>query len=190
MARHVRLASLLVLGAFALHQLRYLLAFGGESAHELADQGHDYLLSALPLLWALGLAALLATALRARLGARLRERPTLHRVATYAATLLAIYCGQELLEGALAAGHPAGPAALLAAGGWVALPLALAFGLGVALVVRFLERVEVVLSEHRSPGRAARAPRVRGRGLPAHRANPLLAPLAFGLARRPPPTPV
>jgi hypothetical protein len=188
-ARHIRLASVLALGAFALHQLRYLLAYGGESGHELARQGHDYLASALPVLGVLALAALLATALRARLGPRLTGTRTANRVLSYAAALLAVYSGQELLEGAVTAGHPGGVAALTADGGWIALPLALVFGLVVAIAVRFLERVEVALAPYRDRRAAPRAPRVRGNPRPVRRRNPLLAPLAFGLARRPPPTP-
>src|SRR6266511_2115164 len=113
-AQRLRLASLLALGSFDLHQLRYLLAYGGDSGQTLAEQGHDYLASALPVLAALALAALLATALRARLGAGLSRRSLSRRILLCATALLAIYAGQELLEGTLSAGHPAGAAAVLA----------------------------------------------------------------------------
>ncbi len=185
-AQRLRLASLLALGSFGLHQLRYLLAYGGDSGQTLAEQGHDYLASALPVLAALALAALLATALRARLGAGLSRRSLSRRILLCATALLAIYAGQELLEGTLSAGHPAGAAAVLSGGGWLALPLALALGCFVALAVQVLERIEVSLSRPR-PRVTDRAPRVRGCARRERRPNPLSSPLAFGLARRPPP---
>jgi hypothetical protein len=189
-AQRLRLASLLALGAFGLHQLRYLLAYGGDSGRALAEHGHDYLASALPVVAALALAALLATALRIRLGAGLGDVSWSRRSAFCAAALLAIYAGQELLEGTLAAGHPTGPAALLSAGGWLALPLALALGTAVALAVRLLEGIEVALSRRRLRRPLRRAPRVSGGARRERRANPLSSPLAFGLSRRPPPVPV
>jgi hypothetical protein len=186
-AQRLRLASLLALGAFGVHQLRYLLAYGGDSGRALGEQGHDYLASALPVLAALGLAALLATALRVRLGPGLSQTSWSGRILFCSAALLAIYSGQELLEGVLAAGHPGGAAALVGAGGWIALPLTVAFGFLLALAMRLLEGIEVVLSRLASRPRAARPPRVRGAARGERRANPLSSPLAFGLARRPPP---
>ena len=121
-AHRIRLASILAVGAFALHQLRYLLAFGGESAAE----GHRYMADLLPPLSVLVLAAILATLLRGTEGASPAPAPLARRIAIFAGALLAIYFGQELLEGLMAAGHSANLAALLADGGWVALPLAAA----------------------------------------------------------------
>ena len=58
-----------------------------------------------------------------------RPAPAFRRTATlYGLALAAIFCAQELTEGAIATGHPAGLAAVLADGGWVFLPLALAIG--------------------------------------------------------------
>jgi hypothetical protein len=188
-AQRLRLASLLALGAFALHQLRYLLAYGGESGRALGDQGHAYLASAVPILGGLALAAVLATILRVRLGPGLSKTRWSRRVGFCAAALLAIYAGQELLEGALASGHAAGATAVLGSGGWIAVPLSFAFGGVVALVAHLLERIEVALSRRRLQRIGGRAPRDRGRARSARRANPLSSPLAFGLARRPPPVP-
>ena len=186
-AQRLRLASLLALGSFGLHQLRYLLAYGGDSRQALAEQGHDYLASALPVLAALALAALLATVLRIRLGAGFSDTPWSRRILLCAAALLTIYAGQELLEGMLAAGHPAGAAALLGGGGWLALPLALVVGSLVAVAARLLEGIEVALALRLPRRLAVRAPRVRGVAREKRGANPLSSPLAFGLARRPPP---
>jgi hypothetical protein len=63
---------------------------------------------ALPFLGALAVAALLGTVLCARLGAPLSRRSPVARALIYSLAILAVYCSQELLEGALAAGHPPG----------------------------------------------------------------------------------
>jgi hypothetical protein len=187
-AHRVRLAAILALGAFALHQLRYLIAFWGSSSGELAQQGHRYMSELLPPLAVLVLAGAIATLIRGSEGASPTRTPLARRIAVFAAALLAIYVGQECIEGILAAGHPAGPSAVLAHGGWIALPLAVAIGALSALLARFLEGVEraiAVVHARRSP--RSRAPAARGRALPARRLLLPSTPLAFGLARRPPP---
>ncbi len=50
--------------------------------------------------------------------------------------LLSLYCAQELTEGALAAGHAGGLAAVVGSGGWLALPLAIGVGGVLTLVLR------------------------------------------------------
>jgi hypothetical protein len=183
-AHRVRLAAILALGAFALHQLRYLIASGGTSAAE----GHRYMGDLLPPLSVLVLAALLATLLRGTEGASRVRAPLARRAAVFAGALLAIYLGQELLEGLMAAGHSASLIAVLADGGWVALPLAVAIGALAALLVRLLEGVERVIAVvHAERPLRSRAPAIRGRALRARGTSLLSAPLAFGLARRPPP---
>ena len=191
--QRARAFAVLALAGFALHQLRYLVAFGGDAGAALSAQGHGYLEHALPVLLGLGLLALGVTVLRSllwpdRIGA---AGPGLAR-ATLACVgvLLAAYSVQELVEGALAGGHPGGLSALFGGGGWLALPLAVALGLAAALALRALAGLE--------PGIAAR---VRRRPLRPRRARRApsppstfqipraSAPLAFGLARRPPPAP-
>ena len=182
-AHRIRLASILAVGVFALHQLRYLVAVGGSSAAE----GHRYMADLLPPLSVLVLAAVLATLLRGTEGASSARTPLARRMALFAGALLAIYVGQELLEG-LMAGHSTGLAGLLAGGGWVALPLAVAIGALAALLAHVLEGVERVIAVvHAERPLRSRAPAVRGRALPARAISLLSAPLAFGLARRPPP---
>jgi hypothetical protein len=186
-AHGVRLAALLASGAFALHQLRYLIAFGGSSG-ELAREGHAYMTELLPPLAVLVLAAALATLIRGTEGAAPARAPLPGRIAFFAAALFAIYAGQESLEGIMAAGHPGGPAALLGGDGWIALPLALAIGALTALAARALEGLERAIAvTHAMRPRRSRAPAVRGGPLPARMARLASAPLAFGLARRPPP---
>jgi hypothetical protein len=186
-AHRVRLASILALGAFALHQLRYLIAFGGSSSEELARQGHGYMADALPILAVFVISALLATLMRGRYGAGLARASLSRRISIFAFVLLAIYASQESLEGLLASGHPSGIAAVLGTGGWLAVPLALALGALAALVARALEHVESAIASRRPRHRLQRAPLVQGRPLAARAAGLLHTPLAFGLARRPPP---
>jgi hypothetical protein len=182
-AHRVRLASILAVGAFALHQVRYLIA-GSSSATE----SHRYMTDLLPALSVLVLAAILATLIRGTEGAAPSRAPLARRVAVFASALLAIYLSQELLEGLIAAGHPAGIAAVLAGGGWVALPLALAIGTLVALLARALEGVERAIAVvHADRPLRRHAPAVRGRARAARALSLLFEPLAFGLARRPPP---
>jgi|1186.fasta_scaffold59898_2 hypothetical protein len=183
-AHRVRLAAILALGAFTLHQLRYLIASVAPSAAE----GHRYMGDLLPPLSVLVLAAILATLLRGTEGASPARAPLARRVAVFAGALLAIYVSQELLEGLMAAGHSANLVGLLAHGGWVALPLALAIGALAALLAHLLEGVERVIAViHAERPLRSRAPAIRGRALAGFGISLLSAPLAFGLARRPPP---
>lgn len=137
----LRATAALAVGAFALHQTRYLAGYGESGGDALAAHGHGYLTLLVPLVALL--AAIAAThfvVAVARPGCaptsarRGRRFATVWLAATLA--LLATYGGQELLEGVLAPGHPAGVGALLAGGGWWALPLAAAVGLVVAVLLR------------------------------------------------------
>jgi hypothetical protein len=185
-AHRVRLASILAVGAFALHQLRYLIADGGSSS--AAQESHRYMSDLLAPLAVLFLAAVLATLIRGTEGASATRAPLARRIAVFAGALLAIYVGQELLEGLIALGHPAGPEALLGGGGWIAVPLAVTIGALSALLAHVLEGVERVIAViHAERPPRSRAPAVRGRALRAPGISLIFAPLAFGLARRPPP---
>lgn len=139
----LRGAALMPAAALLVHQLRYELAFGADAPRALAAQGHAYLSSLTP--WIVLLAGL---ALGASLGS-LVQRWADGRAASAApratgvrlwllasAALVAIYAGQELLEGVFAGGHAAGFAAVLGGGGWWALPAALLVGGLLALALR------------------------------------------------------
>ena len=186
-AHRARLAAILALGAFAVHQLRYLIAFGSSSSEELARQGHGYMAAWLPILGVFTISALLGTLIRGRFGARLAEASLSRRAAIFAAALLAIFVTQESLEGVLAAGHPGGVAAVLGYDGWLAIPLAAAIGFVAALLARALEQVEIAIGARRTIPVLPRAPRKAGSARPAAAVSRTLDALAFGLARRPPP---
>jgi hypothetical protein len=191
----LRGAALMPAAALLVHQLRYELAYGGDATRALGAQGHAYLSSLTP--WIVLLAAL---ALGASLGALVQRwargdaaaagAPRLAGLRVWLLAslgLLAIYAGQELLEGAFAAGHASGLAAVLGGGGWWALPAALA--VGGALTLALCAGAAVERMADRAPLRltlrvalaAARA------ALPSMPALAACAPLARAAAGRAPP---
>lgn len=135
MSARLRLTALLGVGAFGLHQLRYLLAHGEESGAALAREGHAYLGMLVPLVAILLGAAALDFGiglLRAR-----HEGPSAKaRWIAISTALLCIYVCQESFEGVLVAQHESGLAAVVGSGGWMALPLGVAIGGIVALLLR------------------------------------------------------
>jgi hypothetical protein len=186
-----RSAALLSLGALAVHQLRYAAAFGDRAGAALASEGHAYLTGAIPPLAAMAVATIAAAVLTRGLGGSAgAAAPLWRRGAAYACALLVVFASQELAEGALAAGHPAGLAGVFGEGGWLAIPLSAAIGAATAFLASLLDRAEDGLGRRvrRREARPARAPRAI-RPTAGGRRRPALAsrPLAFGLARRPPP---
>jgi hypothetical protein len=191
--RRLAPAALMPAGAFAVHQLRYWLAFGSHAGVELADQGHSYLHSVVPwivLLIAFAVGTFLVALGRALGGGGSLPRYTLSFAALWllcAACLIAIYTTQEFLEGLLATGHPGGLAGIFGYGGLWSMPAALAVALVLAAVFHSARRVLDAVA-----GRCA------GRVIPADRAPfvararlgvllPALAPLADGWSGRGPP---
>ncbi|MHB8692172.1 MAG: hypothetical protein ACYDHH_13085 [Solirubrobacteraceae bacterium] len=190
-----RLAPLALMpaGAFAVHQLRYLLAFHGHAGVELQRQGHAYLHSLVPWI-ALGIALVAGAFVRA-LGRAFGGRCSLPRYTVSfamlwlacSACLVAIYVSQELLEGLFATGHPAGLVGVLGYGGWWSIPAALAVGLVLAAAFHGASWVLREVAQRRSPQIAVR----RARVAPARRFADVLAlrlwPLADGWSGRGPP---
>src|SRR4051812_27634323 len=105
-APRFRAVMALAAAAFAVHQLRYALAYSGDGAHALAAQGHRYLDVFGPLIvGGLAVAAMqLAHALTRARGVvdRAPRWRTLWLQASVA--VLCVYAGQELVEGFLAQG--------------------------------------------------------------------------------------
>jgi hypothetical protein len=192
----IRGAALMPAAVLAVHQLRYLLAFGGDTESKLAAEGHAYLTSLAPLaavLVAIGAGVFLAGLARARREGEAGERPG-HSFAfvwiAAAAALLGIYAAQELCEGMLSSGHPGGLLGVFGEGGLWAVPLALAFGALVAGALRFAavaRRWAAALGREEAPPRAARPRRTRR---PADVFRPALPPLALLAAGRAPPAAV
>ncbi len=186
-------AALMPAGAFAVHQLRYWLAFGGRAGVELQRQGHSYLHSVVPwivLLIALGCGAFMLALGRALGGHSSLPRYTFSFTALWllcAACLVAVYTTQEFLEGLFATGHPGGLAGIFGYGGWWSIPAALGVGLVLAAAFHGARRVLHAVSERRAMRvAAARRPPVVTR---ARREVllPALSPLADGWSGRGPP---
>jgi hypothetical protein len=205
LAPSFRAAALMPAAVLAVHQLRFVLAFGGLSGEELEKEGHQYLsarAAPIALSWALVVGlffARLASARRdgvgegdARSGATNDPsswRGFLRLALLIAASLLALYSCQELLEGMLSNGHPEGFDGVFGDGGWWAVPLSLICGVAIAAALRGARAaIRWVVSRRRRPtashARQAPAPR------PHHLALPRLLPLAGAAAGRAPPVAV
>jgi hypothetical protein len=175
----LRSSALIALGAFVVHQLRYVGGGGGSA--------HGYLEALLPVLVVLAASAVVGTLAVARSSGRTTGGAT-PGWPSCSAALLVIFGVQETVEGMLSAGHPGGPADVLGHGGWVAVPLAIVIGRVVSLLLRGLGSVERRLAAAR-PAAARRAPGSLGRARAMQARAPTGEPLEFGLARRPPPQP-
>lgn len=133
----LRAAILLLVGALAVHHGRYAFATP-EHEHQLVA-AHAY------LPWLAGAAAVLVFLVVVQLAAFLQHagedpEPRLPRAGTLwpaaTASLLAVFGAQESLETFLSHGHLPELAELLGAGGWTALPLAVAAGGLIAVLLR------------------------------------------------------
>jgi hypothetical protein len=195
----LRAAALMPAAVLTVHQLRFVLAFGGSSGEELEKEGHQYL-SALAAPIAMSVAIVVGLFF-ARLASAWREgageddarhgaprdpaswRGFMRLALLIAASLLALYSCQELLEGMLSNGHPEGFDGVFGEGGWWAVPLSLLFGAVIAAALRGARAA--IRSRHRRPrtshGRPAPTPRPRRLVLPR------LVPLAGAAAGRAPP---
>jgi hypothetical protein len=184
--------ALMPAGAFAVHQLRYLLAFHGLAGVELQRQGHAYLRSLVP--WIVLLLAIVAGVFLRALGRAFGGHCSVSRYAVSfaglwlicAACLVAIYICQELLEGLFATGHPAGLAGVFGYGGWWSIPAALAVGLVIASAFHGARWVLHGVTQRR--GRRITRNRAPLAARPVREVLvPRLAPLADGWSGRGPP---
>jgi hypothetical protein len=184
-AVRLRCFALLGAGALGLHELRYVIAYGGSADDALAAQGHGYL-DAITAVVALALVAALALLV----ASLVRGRPAVARWSTrwpvVSVGLLAIYVLQELCEGALATGHPGGIEGVFGHGGLVAVPLALLLGAVIAALLRGVDAVlERFAARRRTP--LPRAPRAELPRAPlAARPRPAAALATPGAGRAPP----
>jgi hypothetical protein len=186
-----RLLLLMPLAAWSVHQLRYFITYGAGAGRELSDQGHAYLTLLMPAIG--GLAALafggfllrFVRAWQGDSGDAAPKHGTRRLWAVIATGLLAIYVGQELVEGLLATGHAPGLAGVFGQGGWWAVLAALVVGLLLALALRGAEAVESLFARGKALGR--RRPHTAGIRIPPSARLALQAPLArLGAGRAPP----
>jgi hypothetical protein len=184
-------AALLPVAAVLVHQLRYMLEYGSGFGRALGEQGHGYMTSLAPwiaLVTAIGIGGLLgtmATACRGKAPSHGNGVTTLSVWLAASIALIAIYTGQELLEGVFAAGHAAGLGGVFGAGGWTAIPLAHAIAVVLALVLRGTDALARRIAERRTVA-TRRAPRALAPAA-SRQLTRKLAPLASAAAGRAPP---
>lgn len=192
-ARGLARAAVVPAAALAVHQLRYLLAYGGGAGVALQRQGHAYLHSVVP--WIVLAAGLAIGALVSAFGRALSGHTSVPRYGlslaalwlTCSAALIAIYTGQELLEGMFATGHATGLAGVFGYGGWWAIPAALCVGLVLAALLHGARWAlhEIAARRRAAPPRHRRARPFRV--WPSRVDGPRTAPLALGWCGRGPP---
>jgi hypothetical protein len=185
--------ALLPAGAFVVHQLRYWLAYGSHAGAMLERQGHAYLHSVVPwlvLLLALAAGIFLRALGRAFAGQSSVQRYTISFAVLWLActtALIALYVSQELLEGLVATGHPAGLAGVLGFGGWWSIPASACVGLVLAALLHGARWV-LRTTARRHTRAIPPAPRRRARtGPPRAALLPRPAPVAAGWSGRGPP---
>jgi hypothetical protein len=181
--------------AFAVHQLRFVLAFGSGAGAELKETGHSYLHSVVPwimllvglsvggFLWSLGQSA------AGRRSASRRGFSFLNLWLVCASCLLAIYCTQEFLEGLLATGHPTGIEGIFGFGGLWAIPSAIGVGLVLATLMHGASWTLAQVSRRCSGPREAPARRVPSVQRPREVVRTCVEPLVRGWCDRGPPVP-
>lgn len=176
--------------AYVVHDARYRLAYGAHASQALAAQGHGYLDSIVPwlgLVLAVGFGLFVCRVTRVAAGrGEVRSRRPFGTVWLLTSIgLITIYALQEAIEGLVADGHPGGIEGIFGHGGAWAIPVAVAAGLVVAVLLTISHAVIRAVSrrvEEHAP-REARSVRVLRPAsvFPARR-----APLAEAPGRAPP----
>ncbi len=180
-ALRLRLLATLPPAALLLHEGAFAISGGGLRA------SHGYLELAVPLVAALTASAAVAAIIAPLLARRGDPRQPSRAPLSLAAALIGIFVFQELVEAALLGGGLAGLGAALAAA-WALPPLALVLGSCVAALILGLERTSELLLHLVGPAsRLGGRPPVAPRPPASELRGPAISPLAFGLARRPPP---
>jgi hypothetical protein len=185
--------ALLPPAAFAVHQLRYYLAYGPAAGAELQRTGHSYLHSVVP--WIVLLIALVCGGFLTVLGRALAGHRSVPRFCASllglwlacSACLVAIFATQELLEGLFATGHPTGLVGIFGFGGWWSIPAALCVGLVLAALFHGARWVLDEVAQRCARAQARPAVRVASSRRPSDAVVRRLAPLAEGFSGRGPP---
>jgi hypothetical protein len=142
------------------------------------------------LLAAIALGGLIGRLARSR-GRGNGDQPRFTTVcATAAAGLFALFCGQELLEGAFAPGHPSGIGGVFGHGGFMAAPISIAVALALTTTLRAAAALVEMADTHLIRARTALvAPSTAEPAIttPPARADWRLEPQAGVVAGRAPP---
>lgn len=187
---HSRAWALVSLGAFLIHQLHFLLVSGSAIGQDLREAGHSYLghvPSSFAALAVLLIAGRLVFAYFGLCGQT--AAPTgspLRRCAVFAVSVFAVFVVQETFEALLFAHHAESILVAFGQGCWLTLLLAGCLGPILLLLDRWIGRIEKLVTES---GRYQAASSTGADVGPKYVAEVFarLSPLAFGLARRPPP---
>ena len=125
-----------------VHDLRYRLAFGGDTGRMLAEQPHGYLALLAPLVGLLLAAALGQFIAQWATGPSGSRRLTTSAMSLrLGGALIAIYTAQEGLEGELVGSALTAPYGLLGDGSWLAPLLCALVAIAISLVVRAADEV-------------------------------------------------
>ena len=185
--------ALMPAAAFAVHELRFVLAFGSHAGAELQRTGHSYLHSCVPwivLLIAVSAGGFLCALGRALAGQTSARRYTLSLTGLWlvcSAALVAIYVSQEFLEGVFVMGHPAGFAGVFGYGGWWAIPASVCVGLVLAVVFHGARWALGEVAKRHDRRRIGFPARAAAKALAQAAVWPRLVPLAEGWSGRGPP---
>ncbi|MGD9734253.1 MAG: hypothetical protein AB7V58_01400 [Solirubrobacterales bacterium] len=158
---------------------------------ELRAEGYSYLGHVPPTLAALAFTVIAARLLIAYFGPTKQSsgssRPPIQRSAIFVVAIFGVYVAQETLEAVLFAPHAEGVLAALGHGWWLTLLLSAFLGPIFFALDRWIGRLEQLVAEIAQPqtfSSTAKENRKPGRAADVRIG---LSPLAFGLARRPPP---
>lgn len=189
----IRQIAPLAPAAFAVHQLRFMLAYGGHAGAVLQQTGHSYLHSVVP--WLIMILALCAGGFLRALGRAFAGETSLPRYTlsltgmwvVCSAALVGIYASQELLEGLCATGHAAGLTGVFGFGGWWAIPSSLCVGLVLATWLHGARWVLRTVARRRAGRRPVPAPVALVLAYPPLTVAAPLRPLVDGFCSRGPP---
>jgi hypothetical protein len=179
----IRAGVLVLGGALAVHQLRYVLA--GRHADEHAHAYMPWLIPVACALLGLALAEFAGRlAIRVRKGGGPADVPAGVRWLSASTLLTAIFALQEVTERLIAHGHVDVADSIVVHGGWIALPLCFVVGAIIAVLLRGA-RALLTRGWGRIATRRRAAPAVRKRLARANR--PIVPVIARNLAGRAPP---
>lgn len=190
-ASYSRTAALVALGAFAVHQLHFLLSAGSGAGEDLRREGYTFLGHVPVTLGALAVTVIAARLLIAYFAtpklSPMRPGASLRHPALVAVAVFGVYLAQEGLEAVFFARHAEGVLAALANGLWLALLLSAFLGPLFFALDSWLGRLEHLVASIADPPSYGSASRDSEKPHYVLRPASALSPLAFGLARRPPP---